>query len=117
MKKAYILIFLAMLTVSTVNAQRHMDNLGRGLVAIPDGSTSGSNSNYITWRRLGTEYYDVTYNLYKNGSLLASGLTTTSYSDNKSAPPTTQYQVAAVVRGVEQGKCTAVTPWTQYVYN
>lgn len=112
MKKAYILIFLAMLTASTVNAQRHMDNLGRGLVAIP-----GNNSNYITWRRLGTEYYDVTYNLYKNGSLLASGLTTTSYSDSQSATSDTQYQVAAVVGGVEQEKCNAVKAWTQYDSN
>lgn len=112
MKKAYILIFLVMLTASTVNAQRHMDNLGRGLVAIP-----GNNSNYITWRRLGTEYYDVTYNLYKNGSLLASGLTTTSYSDSQSATSDTQYQVAAVVGGVEQEKCNAVKAWTQYDSN
>ena len=112
MKKAYILLFLAMLTASTVNAQRHMDNLGRGLVAIP-----GNNSNYITWRRLGTEYYDVTYNLYKNGSLLASGLTTTSYSDSQSATSDTQYQVAAVVGGVEQEKCNAVKAWTQYDSN
>lgn len=94
------------------NAQRFMDNLGRGLVAIPE-----NNSNYITWRRLGTEYYDVTYNLYKNGSLLASGLTTTSYSDSQSATSNTQYQVAAVVGGVEQEKCTAVKAWTQYDSN
>ena len=94
------------------NAQRFMDNLGRGLVAIPE-----NNSNYITWRRLGTEYYDVTYNLYKNGSLLASGLTTTNYSDSQSATSNTQYQVAAVVGGVEQKKCTAVKAWTQYDSN
>ena len=94
------------------NAQRFMDNLGRGLVAIPE-----NNSNYITWRRLGTEYYDVTYNLYKNGSLLASGLTTTNYSDSQSATSDTQYQVAAVVGGVEQKKCTAVKAWTQYDSN
>lgn len=94
------------------NAQRFMDNLGRGLVAIPE-----NNSNYITWRRLGTEYYDVTYNLYKNGSLLASGLTTTNYSDSQSATSDTQYQVAAVVGGVEQEKCTAVKAWTQYDSN
>ncbi|MBR4925500.1 MAG: hypothetical protein IKZ61_07085 [Prevotella sp.] len=112
MKKAYILIFLAMLTVGTVNAQRHVDNLGRGLVAIPE-----NNFNYITWRRLGTEYYDVTYNLYKNGSLLASGLTTTNYSDNQSATSDTQYQVAAVVGGVEQEKCKAIKTWEQYDYN
>ena len=96
-------------------AQRHADALGRGLVVVPTGSTSGSTTNFVSWRRLGTEYYDVTYNLYKNGTKIASNLTTTSYDDSN-ATTSTQYQVAAVVRGVEQTKCAAVTAWTEYVY-
>ena len=112
-------IFLLVATVAmsmAVMAQRFTDRLDRGLVAVPDGSTSGSTSNMVTWRRLTTEQYGVTYNLYKNGSKVASNLTTTCYSDSKSAPPTTQYRVAAVVNGVEQTMCAAVTPWKQYVY-
>lgn len=97
-------------------AQRVTDNLDRGLVAVPTGSTDGSTTNYVSWRRLAHEYFGVTYNLYKNGTLLASGLTVPGYSDNSSAPVTTSYQVAAVVNGVEQEKCAAITPWTQYVY-
>lgn len=109
-------IFLFLCFSSHAFAQRYTDNLGRGLVAIPTGSTSGSTTNLITWRRLADEYYDVTYNLYKDGSLLASNLTTTCYADNSRAYTTTSYQVAAVVREVEQTKCTAITPWAQYVY-
>ena len=100
----------------TAFAQRHTDLLNRGLVAVPVGSTDGSTSNVVTWRRLADEYFGVTYNLYKDGSKVASNLTTTCYNDSKSAPPTTTYQVAAVVNGVEQEKCTAITPWLQYVY-
>lgn len=96
-------------------AQRFMDNLGRGLVVVPTGSTAGSTTNFVSWRRLGTEYYDVTYNLYKDGTRIASNLTTTSYDDGKGYT-TSRYQVAAVVKGVEQAKCTAVTAWTEYVY-
>lgn len=96
-------------------AQRFTDQLDRGLVAVPTGSTSGSTTNMVTWRRLADEYYDVTYNLYKNGSKIGSNLTTTCYADNSNAYTTTTYQVAAVVNGVEQTKCTAVTPWIQYV--
>ena len=107
---------LLLLVSAPAHAQRFTDNLDRGLVAVPTGSTSGSTSNFISWRRLPLEYFGVTYNLYKNGSLLASGLSVPSYSDNSGAPPTTSYSVAAVVNGVEQEKCTAVTPWTQYVY-
>lgn len=113
-------IFLLVATVAmsmAVMAQRFTDSLDRGLVAVPDGSTGGSTSNMVTWRRLTTEQYGVTYNLYKNSSKVASNLTTTCYSDSKSAPPTTRYEVAAVVNGVEQKKCAAVTPWKQYVYN
>lgn len=115
-KKSLLTAALMLLTSHAAMAQRFTDRLNRGLVAIPTGSTDGSTSNVVTWRRLADEYYDVTYNLYKNNSLVASGLTNTCYNDSKSAPVTTTYQVAAVVNGVEQTKCDAVTPWSQEVY-
>ena len=113
-------IFLLVATVAmsmAVMAQRFTDSLDRGLVAVQTGSTGGSTSNMVTWRRLTTEQYGVTYNLYKNGSRLKSGLTTTCYNDNSSGLPTTQYQVAAVVNGVEQAKSPAMKPWAQKVHN
>lgn len=110
------LAFLCALCCGSVHAQRFTDLLDRGLVAIPTGSTDGSTSNVVTWRRLADEYYDVTYNLYKDGAKVASNLTTTCYTDASKAYPATKYQVAAVVRGVEQAKSTAVTAWHQYVY-
>ncbi|MBR5060873.1 MAG: hypothetical protein IKX24_01880 [Prevotella sp.] len=115
MKRLQILAIMLVMFASCAFAQRHADALGRGLVVVPTGSTSGSTTNFVSWRRLGTEYYDVTYNLYKNGTKIASNLTTTSYDDSN-ATTSTQYQVAAVVRGVEQTKCAAVTAWTEYVY-
>ncbi|MBR2114686.1 MAG: rhamnogalacturonan lyase [Prevotella sp.] len=117
MKKSVIFLAALLLMVcSEARAQRFTDQLGRGLVAVPTGTTGNSMSNLVTWRRLADEYYDVTYNLYKNGTKVASNLKTTCFNDAKGAPITTQYQVAAVVKGVEQAKCAAVTPWTQYVY-
>ena len=101
---------------SNCQAQRPTDQLDRGLVAIPTGAAGNSNTNLVTWRRLPGEYYDVKYNLYKNGTKLASNLTTTCYGDNQSAPATTQYQVAAVVNGKEQAKSPVAKAWTQYVY-
>ena len=108
---------LAACCTCSIQAQRMTDRLGRGLVAVPTGSSGNSTTNMVTWRRLAEEYFGVTYNLYKNGSLLASGLTVPCYADNNSGLSSTQYQVAAVVNGVEQAKCAAVTPWKQYVYN
>ena len=37
------------------SAQRFTDNLDRGLVAVPTGSTDGSTTNYVSWRRLAHE--------------------------------------------------------------
>ena len=66
---------LAACCTFSIQAQRMTDRLGRGLVAVPTGSSGNSTTNMVTWRRLAEEYFGVTYNLYKNGSLLASGLT------------------------------------------
>ena len=116
MKKNYFWAVLLLLFSQAVMAQRFTDKLDRGLVVIPTGSTSGSTTNMITWRRLSEEYYNVTYNLYKNGSLFKSGLTTTSYADNSSGLPTSTYQVKAVVNGVVKQDSTAMKAWSQYVY-
>lgn len=116
MNKKLILLLLLGAMSTTLMAQRHTDKLDRGLVAIPAGSTSGSTWNTVTWRRLTSEYGDVTYNLYKNGGLLVSGLTNTCYDDHNNGLPDTQYEVAAVVNGKVQARCAPVKPWTQYIY-
>lgn len=116
MKKNYFWVVLLLLFSQAVMAQRFTDKLDRGLVVIPTGPTTGSTTNLITWRRLSDENYNVTYNLYKNGSLFKSGLTTTSYADNSSGLPTSTYQVKAVVNGVVKQDSTEVKAWSQYVY-
>ena len=79
-------------------AQRTTDKLDRGLVAMKVNS-----GVYLSWRLLGSEYYDVTYNVYKDGTLIKSGLTTSNYSDT-SGSQTSTYTVSAVVRGKEQAQ-------------
>ncbi len=116
MKRLYFLFVMLLGISHAVMAQRFTDKLDRGLVVVPTGSTDGSKENLVTWRRLADEYYDVTYNLYKNGTLLASNLKKTTYVDNQNGFPTSSYQVAAVVRGVEQERSDAMTAWSQYVY-
>ena len=87
-------------------AQRQTDKLDRGLVAVPS-STSG---NLVSWRIYGEEYYGVTYNLYANGTKVASDLKTSNYN-HSAGNAATKYQVSAVVRGVEQEKSAEVTRW------
>ena len=108
MKKILLTLLLAC-TASVGFAQRFTDKIDRGLVAVPSGS-----GNLVSWHVFGEEYYDVTYNLYCNGSLLAQNLKVSNYL-HASGNSSSKYQVAAVVRGVEQEKCEAVKRWNDGV--
>lgn len=111
MKKILLLIVSVLLCVTPVAAQRMMENLNRGLVAMKKG-----NGVYLSWRLLGQEWYDVNYNVYRDGTRLnADPLITSNYFDASGTTAST-YTVRAVVRGVEQEDCEAVTPWAaQYL--
>ena len=107
-KKFLLAAVLVFTMVLSAHAQRTMDKLDRGLVAV---QTSGG--VFCTWRIFGEEYYDVTYNIYRNGTKLNSEpLTVSNYTDNGGSASST-YQVEAVVRGTAQAKCDPVKPWSQ----
>ena len=112
MKKWFLLCLLLVGFAADIQAQRKVDNLGRGLVAVKLADNGNTIGTLVSWRRLATEYYDVTYNLYYNGALLASGLTNTNYSHDHSITGNETYQVAAVVRGVEKEICDPVKVWS-----
>lgn len=100
------LLFVSLVISFVAMAQRVTDKLDRGLVALPSGS-----GNFVSWRIMGEEYYDVEYNLYRDGvKLNAVPLKVSNYTDTKGTS-SSKYQVAAVVRGVEQEKCAEVTRW------
>lgn len=100
------LLFVSLVISCVAIAQRVTDKLDRGLVALPSGS-----GNFVSWRIMGEEYYDVEYNLYRDGvKLNAVPLKVSNYTDTKGTS-SSKYQVAAVVRGVEQEKCAEVTRW------
>jgi len=100
------LMFLGLAMSCVAMAQRTTDVLDRGLVALPSGS-----GNFVSWRIMGEEYYDVEYNLYRDGvKVNPNPLKVSNYNDTKGSSAS-KYQVAAVVRGVEQEKCAPVTRW------
>ncbi len=109
MFKKLIMACLALTMAHTqASAQRATDALDRGLVAV---QTSGG--VYCSWRILGEEYYDVTYNLYRDGVKVNSEpLSVSNYTD-AAGTAGSQYSVRAVVRGQEQAASHAVTPWAQ----
>ena len=106
MKKILLSVGLLMALAGGLMAQRVTDKLDRGLVAQPLGS-----GNFVSWRIMGEEYYDTEYNLYRDGKKLNSTpLKVSNYTDTGGSS-TSKYQVAAVVRGVEQEKSAEVTRW------
>lgn len=108
-KKLFLLLLLGAMCM-TVMAQRHTDKLDRGLVAVPTNS-----GNFVSWRRLTNEYYDVTYNLYRGSVKVASNLTKTSYRDTGGNSSST-YQIEPVLSGKPGEKCDAVSLWKSYYY-
>ena len=107
-KKFLLTVALIITATLSVHAQRSMDKLDRGLVAMKTSS-----GVFCSWRIYGEEYYDVTYNIYRDGTKLNSEpLSVSNYTD-AGGSTSSSYQVEAVVRGVAQGKSKAVTPWAQ----
>lgn len=79
------------------SAQRVMDKLDRGLVAV-----SVNNGMFVSWRVLGEDSENVKFNLYRDGTLLNSQpLSVSNFTDN-SGSATSQYVVKTVINGVEK---------------
>jgi autotransporter-associated beta strand protein len=98
MKRFYVFLLAFLLVNTSLYAQRFTDALDRGLVSL-----SGSTGNFVSWRRQAEEYYDVTYNVYRDDIQVAVNLKATHFVDtggNKDS----KYEVRPVVRGVEQAE-------------
>ena len=105
-KKRMMWVLAAALAVTPLCAQRVTDQLDRGLVAM-----KSSTGVYLSWRIQATEYYDVTYNVYRDGEKLnAEPLSVSNYQD-KTGSTSSTYTVKAVVRGVEQEASKPATVW------
>ena len=110
----YLALAVIMLIAGTqAIAQRQMENLGRGVIAV----RTGSDSVYIGWRMLGTDSADIAFNVYRqNGDdkpvrLNKNPITeSTNYIDgNVSFDRDNSYFVAAVINGIDQEKGKSFT--------
>jgi hypothetical protein len=72
-----------------------MEDLNRGLISVRSGS-----GNFVSWRMLGTDPANVSYNLYRGGTRVASQAQT-NFFDNGAAQGAA-YTVRAVIGGAEQ---------------
>ena len=107
MKKRLLTVLLCAMALTTGFAQRMTDKLDRGLVAVKT-----SKGVFCSWRIPAEEYYDVQYNIYRDGTKLnATPLNVSNYLD-KSGTATSSYTVEPVVRGTTQAQSTASSVWS-----
>lgn len=117
MKNSYILkvIFVASILLhissSGLMAQRKMENLDRGLVAVQTG-----NGVFLSWRVLGTDPKSIAFNIYRNGIKVNSSPISgaTNMVDNGGSASAT-YTVKPVVGGTEQAVGGTATVWGSQV--
>lgn len=111
MKKFYsLLLLLITLITFPVAAQRQMEKLDRGLVAV-----KVSSGVYLTWRMLGTDDKNVQFNIYKNENTLVN-LTPISSKSNfsdTSGKLTDTYHVDVLLNGKVIETSKTCTPWGQ----
>ncbi len=107
---SFLLIAMCLLVAAPALAQRQMENLGRGVVAV----RSGNSAAYIGWRLLATDPEDIGFNLYRsqNGGapikLNAQPLTnTTDFVDSTvTLSVSNAWFVRPIIGGVEQAPST-----------
>lgn len=110
--KRVALVVLLFGITTHLNAQRNVEKLNRGLVAM----RLSASQVYVGWRMLGTEPTDVSYNLYCDGVKVAGSpfTTTTNYAHATTANGT--YTVRAIINGVEEPASEPATVWAnQYL--
>ncbi len=103
-----ILAALLLAAAGTAGAQRRMEELGRGMVAlsVPGGV-------FLSWRIPGTEWIGATYHVYRDGvKITTEPLTVSNFTDG-AGTTTSSYSVAAVHDGTEGAPCAPVIPWQQ----
>ena len=103
-----LLISFLLLNVSALLAQRWMENLDRGTVAVRVNSTKV----FLSWRLLGTEPAATTFNIYRNGvKINPAPVSLTNYTDNTTTDGT--YVVKALINGTEDNRGNPVTVWAK----
>ncbi|MCR4853145.1 MAG: rhamnogalacturonan lyase [Prevotella sp.] len=105
---AALLLGQSCLTISAQNTPvSQMETLNRGLIVLP---ASGNAGNYISWRFLGTDSPEISFDLLRDGKAVATDLTVTNYTDAEGTA-TSFYQVVAKVNGTVLETTPSASSW------
>ncbi|MFK0525490.1 rhamnogalacturonan lyase [Paenibacillus illinoisensis] len=93
--------------VTEAAGTRQMEFLDRGVVAVKTGT-----GVFVSWRLLGTEGSNVSFNVYRDGTKVnASPITNSTNLQDASGTSSSKYTVRAVVGGTEQSASAAASVW------
>ncbi|WP_418041703.1 rhamnogalacturonan lyase [Paenibacillus xylanilyticus] len=93
--------------VTEAAGTRQMEFLDRGVVAVKTGT-----GVFVSWRLLGTEGSNVSFNVYRDGTKVnASPITNSTNLQDASGTSSSKYTVRAVVGGTEQAASAAASVW------
>ncbi|WP_217506410.1 rhamnogalacturonan lyase [Paenibacillus xylanilyticus] len=93
--------------VTQAAGTRQMEFLDRGVVAVKTGT-----GVFVSWRLLGTEGSNVSFNVYRDGTKVnASPVTNSTNLQDASGTSSSKYTVRAVVNGTEQAASAAASVW------
>lgn len=95
-----------LMAVQTAVAQ---EKLNRHVMAVPQ---SASGSNYlVSWRMLDTDDDYTTFDVIKNGTVIASDINNATCYLDKQGSKTAKYQIVTKRNGVKVDTTTPITPW------
>jgi len=109
MKNIYSVIVLLMITILPLSAQRQMEKLDRGIVAVKNNT-----GVFVSWRIFGNDDKNVEFNLYRNDELVNTAplKKLSNYLDTK-GKVTDEYKVDVLVNGQVVETSKTCKPWGQ----
>lgn len=93
-----LLLLFTLLWSEASHAQRQMEKLNRGVVAVK----TGADQVYIGWRLLGTDPADVAFNVYRGATRLNDAPISEATNFIDSTASGDIYSVKAVINGIEE---------------
>ncbi|MBY0118657.1 rhamnogalacturonan lyase [Paenibacillus xylanexedens] len=94
-------------SVTHAAGPRQMEYLDRGVVAVKTGT-----GVFVSWRLMGTEGSNVSFNVYRDGTKVnATPITNSTNLQDASGTSSSKYTVRAVVSGTEQAASAAASVW------
>ena len=116
LKLTSMTIALSSMLCMPINAQNtptsQMEKLGRGLTIMPISSTK----ELVSWRFLGTDSENTTFDLYRNGVLMQADIATATCCTLSSGTSTSKYQLVTKVNGEPVDTTAETKRWSGYYY-